>query len=310
MNWFRQNRFLGTFLAALAFAILLSGWFLLHEKGAAAEGQERLDATVNELNRLRASSPFPNEENLNKTKVQTESYRTSLQSLEAELKTRMFPRPSLQPNEFQAQLRQAVIAVSERARASKVQLPENFNLGFDEYATSLPNGEAAPRLGRQLRAIEWLVNTILAAHVDSLNSLVRSPLPEEKATATPTPLRAGAAGAVHKAAAESGKIVDAASVDLTFTGSPAAVRKVFNHVTSAKEQFYIIRTLQVKNQADKGPKRGEPASAGAPAPPPAEAGTTGKAPEQGITFIVGNEHLNVAAKIEVVRFNLPEKGTR
>ena len=312
MNWFRQNRFLGTFLVVLAFVTLVSGWFLFHEKGAAAEGQERLDATVNELNRLRASAPFPSEENLNKTKAQTDSYRTSLQALEAELKTRMFPRPPLQPNEFQAQLRQAVIAVSERARASKVQLPENFNLGFDEYATSLPNGEAAPRLGRQLRAIEWLVNTIIEAHVDSLNGLVRSPLPEEKATATPTPapVRAGAANAARKVAVESAKIVDAASVVLTFTGSPAAVRKIFNQVASAKEQFYILRTLQVKNQADKGPKRGEPAGTGAPAVPPAEVGNAAKAPEQGITFIVGSEHLNVNAKIEVVRFNLPEKEAR
>ncbi|MEO6970648.1 MAG: Amuc_1100 family pilus-like protein [Chthoniobacterales bacterium] len=310
MNWFRQNRFLGTFLAALALATLLSAWFLFHEKSAADEGQERLAATITELNRLRASSPFPNEENLNKTKAQTDSYRTSLQALEAELKTRMFPRPSLQPNEFQAQLRQAVIAVSERASASKVQLPENFNLGFDEYATSLPNSLAAPRLGRQLRAIEWLATTIIEAHVDSLNSLVRTPLPEEKVApaATPPPGRARAAS-TPKATEENLKVVDAASVDITFSGSSAAVRKVSNQVTSAKDQFYIIRTLQVKNQADKGPKRGEPA-AGAAVVPQAEPGKAGKAAEPGIIFIVGNERLNVAAKIEVVRFNVPEKGAR
>ena len=68
------------------------------------------------------------------------------------------------------QLRQVVTDVIERARASKVQLPENFNLGFDEYATSLPNTAAAPYLGRQLRAIEWTANTIVDAHVDSLQS--------------------------------------------------------------------------------------------------------------------------------------------
>ncbi len=77
----------------------------------------------------------------------------------------------------------------ERARASKVQLPENFNLGFDEYATSLPNTAAAPHLGRQLRAIEWIANTIVDAHVDSLQSLTRSTLPEEKATPAPTRAR-------------------------------------------------------------------------------------------------------------------------
>ncbi len=309
MTWFQQNRFLGVFLAALALATLLSGWFLLHEKSAADEAEERFDATINELNRLRASTPFPNEENLRKMKAQTDSYHTSLRALEDELKTRMFPRPSLQPNEFQAQLRQAVIAVSQRARASKVQLPENFNLGFDEYATSLPNSVAAPRLGRQLRAIEWLANTLIEAHVDSLNSLVRSALPEEKTAAT-LPLPSGRAGTTRapKTVEGSAKIVDAAAVDITFTGSPAAMRKVFNQVASAKEQFYIIRTLQVKNQTDKGPKRGEQAVPSAPVP---QVGAgTGKASERGITFIVGNEHLNVAARIEVVRFNVPEKEAR
>lgn len=311
MNWFQQNRFLGTFLAGLAFATLLSVYFLLHEKGVAAEQQERLDGTITELNRLRSSVPFPNEENLGKTKAQADSYRTSLQALEDELKTRMFPRPPLQPNEFQAQLRQAVIAVSERAQASKVQLPENFNLGFDEYATSLPNSLAAPRLGRQLKAIEWVVNTLVEAHVDVLTSLTRSALPEEKAGATPTPPPVrNRVSAGPRAAEENEKIVDSTSINLVFTGSPAAARKVFNQVASAKEQFYVIRTLQVKNQADKGPKRGEPAAPAA-APPPSEVGgAKGKTSEPGISFIVGNEHLNVAAKIEIVRFNVPEKEAR
>jgi len=66
----------------------------------------------------------------------------------------------------------------------------------------------------------------------------------------------------------------------------------------------------VKNQADKGPKRGEPAAPAGAAVPPAGGGAKGKGSEPGITFIVGNEHLNVAAKIEIVRFNVPEKEGR
>jgi hypothetical protein len=310
MNWFQQNRFLGTFLGALVFATLLSGYFLFYEKSAADEQQKRLDATINELNRLRASAPFPNEENLRGTRTQTDSYRTSLQALEDELKNRMFPWPPLQPNEFQTQLRQAVLAVSERARASKVQLPENFNLDFDKYATSLPNSVAAPRLGRQLKAIEWLANSMIEAHVDSLNSLMRSALPEEKAAATPTPPPGRSRDSTAlRATEEDARIVNSTSVSLVFTGSPAAARKVLNQVTSAQEQFYIIRTLRVENAADKGPKRGEAAVPTAAALPQGAA-HAGKAPSPGITFIVGNEHLSVAVRIEIVRFNIPTKETR
>ncbi|MDQ3200396.1 MAG: Amuc_1100 family pilus-like protein [Verrucomicrobiota bacterium] len=309
MNWFRQNKFLGGFLVALGACTLLSLFFLLHEKGAAAAEQERLETTITELNRLRGSSPFPNEANLSKAKAQTDSYRSSLLALEEELKNRMFPKPDLQPNEFQSLLRQATTAVMERARAAKVQLPENFNLGFDEYATSLPNSLAAPRLGRQLRAIVWVVNTIIDAHVDSLTSLTRSPLPEERATApTTTPAAAGAGkpAKMPPAPAEKLNIVDSTSIDLVFAGSPAALRRVFNQVAAAKEQFYIIRTVQVKNQVDKGPKRGGEAAA-VPALPTAGASNP---PEQGISFIVGTEHVNVAAKIEILRFNFPEKEGR
>jgi len=289
MNWFLQNRFLGSFLPGLGIAILLSLWFLLHEKGRADEAQNQLESTVTELNRLRASSPLPNDENLKKTRAQTEKYRTSLLALENGLKNRMFPRLPLQPNEFQAQLRLAVTAVQDRAGANKVQLPASFNLGFDEYATSLPNGEAAPRLGRQLRAIAWLANTIIDGRADSLRSLMRTQLAEEKAA--------------PKGTGE--KIVESTSVNLKFSGSPAAVRRIVNQIVSAKDQFYILRTLIVKNQADKGPKRGAPEAG--PTPPPNAAGAKGK---EAIAFIVGTEHLDVVAKVEIVKFAVPETGTR
>jgi hypothetical protein len=310
MNWFRQNRFLGAFLAALCVATLLSAWFLFHEKSTASEADARLDASIAELSRLRSSAPFPNEENLHTTKAQTDSYRDSLLALENELKTRMFPRPPLQPNEFQALLRQAVTEVIDRARESKVKLPENFNLGFDEYATSLPNSVAAPRLGRQLRAIEWIANTIVAAHVQSLQALTRNTLPEEKEAPSPAPGAKGRASKGVKPAEANSKIVDSTAVDLAFAGSPTAARRVFNQIAAAKEQTYIIRTLQIRNEIDKGPKRGETAPAQATAVPSPRTGATNKRAEPGISFIVGTEQINVAARIEILRFNFPEKPVR
>lgn len=309
MNWFNQNRFLGIFSAALGLATVLSVFFLLHGKGAAEEASTRLEATVTDLNRLRASAPFPSEENLRKMKALTDSYRSSLLALETDLKSRMFPRPALQPNEFQALLRQTATAVDDRARASKVQLPENFNLGFDEYATSLPNSLAAPRLGRQLRAIEYITNTVIDAHADALLSLTRSPLPEEKSVPAPTPASPGRPALKATSPEDALPIADWTSVDLTFVGSPAAARRFFNQIAAAKEQTYVIRTLQVKNQVDKGPKRGTSEEAPS-ATPLAGASSGSKTVEQGISFIVGTEHVNVATRIEIVRFRFPEKETR
>lgn len=309
MNWFQQNRFLAIFIGGLAFATFLSASFLFHEKSSADRAQARLETTIGELTRLQRSTPFPSEENFRKAKAQSDSYQDLLLALKNELKTRALPQLPLLPNEFQAQLRKVATDVTERARASKVQLPANFNLGFDEYATSLPNTAAAPDLGRQLRAIEWIVNTIVDAHVDSLQSLTRSTLPEEKTTPAPTPARRRG-GKESKSPEDRAGIVDATSIDVAFSGSPAAARRILNQIAGAKEQAYIIRTLQVRNHAGKGPERGgtEKLAPAAVAAPPAQAGGARK--EQGISFIVGTEHLNVAARIEVLRFNLPEMESR
>jgi hypothetical protein len=312
MNWFQQNRFAGGFLAALALATFLSGYFLLHEKGVAGDQQSWLDATLAELTLLRQGNPFPNDKNLRKMKVQTESYRSAVLALENELKTRTSPVVALQPNEFQAQLRQATTAIVEQARISKVRLPENFYLGFDEYATSLPNSTAAPLLGRQLKAVEWLANTIVEAHVDSLNSLSRAPLKEEAAPsatlAKTRPIKPG------KPMVAARGLVEANSVDLAFSASPAATRKILNQIASASEQFLIVRTLVVKNQVMKGPPRGagpEAATASNPSRSLPAGGKAGTFPATAaISFIVGTEHIDVAAKIEIVQFNFPQKEIR
>jgi len=304
MNWFQQNRFFGIFIGALAAVTLLNTGFLVHEKGAAAGEQARLETTIDQLSRLQRSTPFPSEENFRRAKAQSDGYYHLLLGLKNELKTRTFPRPPLLPNEFQAQLRQATTDVIERARASKVQLPESFNLGFDEYATSLPNAAAAPQLGRQLRAVEWITNSLVDARVDSLQSLTRTTLPEENTTRAPTQDRTRS-GKESKTSEACTKIVDSTSIDVAFSGSPTSTRRFLNQIAAAKEQVYVIRRLQVRNRADKGPERGDKeklAQSAELANPSAQAG----AKEQGINFIIGTEHLNVVAKIEILRFNFPE----
>ena len=75
----------------------------------------------------------------------------------------------------------------------------------------------------------------------------------------------------------------------------------------AKDQFYVLRTLVVKNQVDKGPKRG----AAEATAPPAQAPSSGAKPkEPGIAFIVGTEHVDATARIEIVKFAIPENPAR
>jgi hypothetical protein len=304
MNWFRQNKFLGGLLVALALATLLAAYLLLHEMGMAGDEEARLETTMAEFSQLRSSAPFPNETNLKKTRAQVEHYRLSLGGLEEKLKAQTLPLVPLQPNEFQAQLRQAVDSMMGRAAAGKVQLPNNFFLGFDEYATSLPNPVAAPLLGQELRAVELLLGAIVDAHVDALSRFARSPLPEEKANPSPTPTPTTTRGGRVASANVPVTPVTIRAVEISFSASPAAARKALNQIASAKEQLFIIRSLEVKNQVDKGPKR-----EGATAAPPAATTANGRpAAAPSVNFIVGSEHLNVAARIDIISLSSATQG--
>lgn len=317
MNWFRQNRFLGFFLGALVLATVLALVFLFHEMGAAGDQQTRLETTAAEMQRLHAGHPFPTESNLKKMRAEVAAYRDSLGALEKELQTRSFPLAPLQPSEFQAQLRQSVNALTEKAQANKVTLPANFNLGFDEYATSLPNPVAAPLLGRELKAVELLANAIVDARVDGLTSLTRTALPEEKPASSPTPTPPRGRRAAPKTETAS-PLINAQAVQISYSASPAAARRALNEIATTKEQLFIIRTLNIKSQAEKGPKREEPTATPTPAAPTAVAispapGATAAPPA--VKFIVGTEHINVSAQIDIVApapspSSSPSLGTR
>jgi hypothetical protein len=102
-------------------------------------------------------------------------------------------------------------------------------------------------------------------------------------------------------------LIEQRTVELRLSASPSAGRKVINQISAANDQFFIIRAVYIKNQKDKGPTRENssgttvsvspiPATGGAPAPAAAPAGP--------LNFIVGNEHIDLSARIELVNFRL------
>jgi hypothetical protein len=304
MNWFRQNRWLGIFVIVLAVATLFAVYVLLRAKGAFDEASARFKDAAAERNRLEHLNPFPSEANYRKMKGYLADYRAALNKLEAELKAQMLPVTPLAPNEFQSRLREAMTDTAQKARANRVKLPANFHLGFDEFTAALPNTAAAPLLGQELAQMELLMKYLIDARVDAVTALKRSPLPEEKSAAAGTIPTMAPGRKAATPAATGPKMLERGIVDLAFTSSPSAARKVLNQIASSNEQFYIIRTLHVRNQQEKGPPREQNAGAGATNTVETAAATAPAkpTPSGAIKFIVGNEHVETSARIEMVRF--------
>ena len=289
MSWYRDNRWLGNFVIAFAGAALLALWFLFHAKSGFAEASAQFNDAATERNRLEHLNPFPNEENFRKTRAALDNYGVTLNKLKEELRAQMVPIAPLAPNEFQSRLRRAIVSTTEKARANRVKLPGNFHLGFDEFTTTLPTTAAAPLLGQELAQAELLFGILIDARVDAIAAVKRT-APPAQATAAPTPSKkpSGPANAAPPA------LVERSIVDLTFTASPSAMRKVLNQIASSDRQFFIVRTLYVRNEQLKGPSREQSNAAPAAATP--------TAPTSGLKFIVGNEHVETTATIEMLRF--------
>jgi len=303
MKWFQQNRAFGTLLIVFGICALLAVALLYWRWTAWNDARQAFDQVAAERNRLGHLDPFPNDANYRKLQGYLETYSTALDKFREALKAEVAPAPSLAPNEFQSRLRQATIATLGRARVNNVKLPDKFQLGFDEFATIMPNTAVTPLLGQELSQIQMLINILLDAKVDSVTSLRRPRLPEERGAA-PTPTPSPSPGRRVATAKLGGTpvptLIERNIVDVTFKAAPSAARKVLNEIVSSTGQFFIVRTLYVHNEKDKGPSR-ERAAGSAPAE---SAQATGAQPAAAgsLNFIVGNEHIEVSATIEMLRF--------
>jgi hypothetical protein len=303
MKWFQQNRELGTFVVVSGTCLLLGAALLYWRWSVWKEAKQTFDQTTAERNRLQGLDPFPNDANYRKLQGYLERYNAALDKFKDELKAEVAPDPPLAPNEFQSRLRQATLGAEGRARTNNVKLPDNFQLGFDEFARTMPGTAVAALLGQELSQVQMLINILLDAKVDSITSFRRHPLPEEHgASPTPTPTPSGTRGRGNVATTAkpvgtpTAKLIERNVVEISFKAAPGAARKVLNEITSSAGQLFIIRTLYVHNEKEKGPPRERTA---APAPNPQASPSQSPA---ALNFIVGNEHLEVSATIEMLRF--------
>src|SRR6267154_4843895 len=219
MKWFQQNRALGRLLIVSGVCILLGAALLYWRSSVWGEAKQTFDQATTERNRLQGLDPFPNDANYRKLQGYLERYNAALDKFKDELKAEVAPAPPLAPNEFQSRLRQATLAVEERARTNNVKLPDKFQVGFDEFARMMPSTAVAPLLGQELSQVQMLINILLDAKVDGITSFRRRPLPGERGAATPTPTppairRLGSLATAKPGAAPAAALIERNVVDV------------------------------------------------------------------------------------------------
>lgn len=244
MKFFQDNPFLSGLLIAAVLVLGGGGFFVYQGVEQAGLAREDYEGKVRQLHQLQNAVPYPNAENLKKIEAGAEEIRGALKALREEIgKSQPEPVEGVTPEQFQDDLRKAVLRVQAKAAEFEVSLGEDFYLGFNRYQTALPRSEATGELTRQLGVIENLFNSLIETRVSSI-SLERQVLPIED----------GASAKKDDNAPEKTPLLVRESLNLKLSGEQARMRQAFNVILDLP-QFVIIRALSVSNSELGGPAR-------------------------------------------------------
>jgi len=326
----KDNKFLTGFLIVTLLGAGALGFLLFQAKGKHSDARAAYEEKVNELQSLQAGKPYPDEGNYKKVLDLQKAHQQAINDLQKQLSGAEFPVEPISPEKFQDNLREAIKRVRAlAAQKGTVIEGDKFSLGFEVYESQPPKPEAAPQLGRMLKAIEKVITDLLNTSPTKLNANIkRVPLPEEglavpgapKPQATPTP-KPGVGG---KKAVEEAPLVKRYPFDIEFAAHEPKVRTFINKLVTSKEQFLIPASVVIANEQLTGPSKSAgtasveppppapadpnaaPANPANPANPAAEpAPAPAAAPVEATKFIVGEEKLTVGVRIEVVDFAEP-----
>lgn len=314
----KKNPFLIGYLAVTVVGAAALGFLVYTAFAHYTEVSDTYETQVGKLLSIKNRTPYPSPENNEAFKKLTDEYKVQYEKLVAQASEMQTPVESITPTAFQDKLRKVVSEVREAADANKVALPDGFYLGFNRYEGELPSNEAAGPLARQLASIRLVIDQLIESKVQRITNLRRSTLPEESGGggAPATSQRGGPGNRGPSQEASSEPLVQRSSFDVEFVADQARVRQSLNSIARA-DQFLIIRALNITNSQLSGPSREAPPASAEPAATPesetisalvsadATAGDGSSSPSN-LRILVGQESLTVAARIEMLNFNLAQ----
>ncbi|HSI10842.1 MAG TPA: Amuc_1100 family pilus-like protein [Chthoniobacter sp.] len=307
MNWVQENKFLTGFIAVMVVGVGALGFEVYSASSRYDEALENYTKASGEYNRLRHLVPYPSRANLDQLDQQKQEAGKVVTDFEEQLSQKEFPLAALTPTGFQDQLKNAVNAVRKASQEGGVQLPEKFYLSFEKYETVPPTPEAATPLGRELKAVEWVVNQILLqppTRIEKITGIARAELPEEHGKGGKNALPQGGPGGGPGGQKPPGGGGGGGRRDLVKYHSFAvniqckqegllAILKAL--AAPSTPQFFVVRKVAVRNEKPKGPLKVDP---NAPAADPKDTGPK---------IIVGEEKIEAIISIDMVDFTAPNE---
>jgi hypothetical protein len=310
MNWFQENKFLGTYLVVVALLVIGLGAFLFISKSGYAEALTTYESTRKKVENLKTQPLYPDDKNLKLKEAAVKEYNEEAKELHKLLAASYPPklREGVSPSDVQDSLKSRILKLQELAAQRSVSLPPDFPLGMETYRNKAPREDAAAILDYQLAAIDYLATMAINSGITSIDGLDRQVIPiEEGKKEEPKPEPTKKKKSKKKTAAkpkkvEPPKVLDRYPLTFAFTGRQGSVMNFFREIsnTPANTFFYELKVARVESGVKEGPTRGAVEIKEVDA---SELIDENAVPAmQDAQTILGNDLIKVSAVIDIIRF--------
>ncbi len=207
------------------------------------------NAKISSIESLERRVPYPNKKNTEAFEEKVKSYEAAVDELYKTLES--FQRPlntTLQNTEFQRLVKTRVEEFRRAASSAglEIESTNEFQLGFDIYANTVPSPALVPVLDYELEAIDHLLRKLLDCGVERLSEFQRDPIHGEPG---------------GPASQESG-VVQKYPIRFRIRGSHDCIQKLVNELANDRKFFYITRVLKVRNESQEGAYKTTPGPQG------------------------------------------------
>jgi hypothetical protein len=273
MNWAQENKTLAGIVGVMVAGGLGLGVWLYMSWAGYSGSMEQWSQTQTRINSLNSKKTTPTADNVTARDKQLFDYAEKVNQLRgALLAVQQVPKP-MSETEFQAKLKERAAEMKRMAKSVAMkELPDDFALGFDKYASQPPrSAEIAANLNIHLDAMEKLVTTVIESGVTSIDMLERTKLDNEEAPLPPKAKaapkvapkgRAGKKGAkkpviTEEAAAE--PVLDRYPIKLLITTDQAPLQTLINTLCHPGKMpyFLVVRLISIVNTRMDGPTKDE-----------------------------------------------------
>jgi len=315
MSWIKENKFVASTIGT---AVVVSGVLLYlgySSRSDARATMEKSNASVAIINRLKASSPYPDGNNKKKVIARVNKYAKDAVAFQDKL-VAFKPDEMVQFSDsgFATVVSEHRNSLTNYYREKGVALHgggENVAFGLEEYrGGALAKTGATKFLNYQRSALDWMFKALADSEPTSLDNVFRTKLAEESAEETAAPARRPRRAQKAKPAKLS--VYRELPIEVAFTGNEVTLKKFLAKLSNAEKYFFVTRSVTINNLERQPPNKIDTEFEGDDSLSGADAEVSSFAIKQ----VTGTEELKVHLKLGLLIFKdaaevtFPKKDSR